>query len=151
MGSCSRRSMNRSEFRSPSFFAWPPPATPTASFQRRHITMQPAFTVRLRPPRANWTPHKARHHWGPPTVGTLYQVLNATAEAMNEIMGVGAAEAGVVIISRGEWLCWGGGCSPNPHKDSRFRSSLFYPTAHGFRGAQPDRTPPPCPSKSPLH
>lgn len=79
------------------------------------------------------------------SAGTLYQVLNATAEAMNEIMGVGAAWRRGWSSSTGEsGHVWGGG-------DSRFRSSLFYPTAQGFRGAQPDRTPPSCPPKSPLH
>lgn len=114
-GGCSRRPANRSQFLTPPFSARPPSATPTASFQRRHITMQPAFTVRLRAPRANWTPHKAGHNPPPPplwvlSAGTLYQVLNATAEAMNEIMGVGAAWRRGWSSSTGEsGHVWGGG------------------------------------------
>lgn len=75
--------------------AAPQSETPTVSFQGHHITMQPAFTVRLRAPQANWTPHKASDNCCPSTVGlsagTLYQVLNAAAAAMNEIIGGGAA------------------------------------------------------------
>lgn len=85
--------------------AAPRSETPTVSFQRRHITMQPAFTVRLRAHQANWTPHKASDHCCPPlwlfSARTLYQVLNAE-EAMNEIIGGGAAN---------EWwgASWSGG------------------------------------------
>lgn len=83
--------------------AAPQSETPTVSFQRRHITMQPAFTVRLRAPQANWTPHKAPDNCCPPlwvfSACTLYQVLNAEA-AMNEIRGGGVAN---------EWF--GGGAS----------------------------------------
>lgn len=97
------------------FSAAPQSETPTVSFQGHHITMQPAFTVRLRAPQANWTPHKASDNCCPPTVGlsagTLYQVLNAAA-AMNEIIGGGAATGGhhrvVMMVVEG----LGGGSLP---------------------------------------
>lgn len=108
------------------FNAAPQSETPTVSFQGRRITMQPAFTVRLRAPQANWTPHKASDNCCPPLwvflLGTLYQVLNAAA-AMNEIIGGGVARRGAEgwASSSGDGsggVGVGGGHSLKPHKNS---------------------------------
>lgn len=103
------------------FSSAPQSETPTVSFQGHHITMQPAFTVRLRAPQANWTPHKASDNCCPPTVGlsagTLYQVLNAAA-AMNAIIGGGVATGGHHRVAMAVVKRWGGVRSLKPHKNS---------------------------------
>lgn len=117
--------------------------------------MQPAFTVQLRAPRANWTTHKASHNCCPPplwvlSTGALYQVLNAAAEAVNEIIaGGGSVEAGVVIITRESGYVWGrGGPLSNltriPEQSVfRGRALCFFSHRSGFQRQDPPRPPHP--------
>jgi len=90
---------------------------PTVCFKARHIAMQPAFTVRLRAPQANWTPHKAPDNCCP----LLWVFLRAL------IIRCWMQQQWMQSLGRGGgalcwWWWWGRGedcCTLKPHKNSR--------------------------------
>lgn len=112
--------------------AAPQSETPTVSFQRRHITMQPAFTVRLRAPQANWTPHKASDNCCPPLWGLFcwHSLSGAECRGGNEWNHRGWG---------GKRVRGGGGVAPwnltgIPEQSVLRGRALLFLTSQGFQG-----------------
>lgn len=107
-------------------------------FQGRHITMRPAFTVWLRTPQANWTPHKASDNCCPPLCVFLRALFIRCWMQQRQWMksrGGGGTMKGGCIIEW--WWRWGGGHSPKPHKNSRTifnRVERSFSHLPGFQG-----------------